>query len=113
MEYLLVGFIAFSVTLNLMLVWQVLRQSKVEYFPCELLPTKPEESDDVTVTLSAEPDNDSVTKREQPQPALQAANHQAWNNRKNIPWSELDRPRQEPVRSHQSGPLERPPGFSR
>lgn len=114
MEYLLAGAITSSLIMNVILVWYILRNPKVQYFPCELLqhqPAEPEDSDEVTVISIVEPETDSVTKKEQP--ALQTGNHQAWNNRKNIPWSELDRPRQGPVQSERSGPRERPPGFSR
>lgn len=113
MEYLLAAAVALSVTLNVLLVWHMLRHTKVgaEHPPCELLQFEPVDSGDFTVTSLVEPESDPVVKEEQP--TLQASNHQAWTNKKNIPWCELDRPKQEPVRTKRSDPLGRPPGFYR
>lgn len=102
MEIVLAIVVLGSLLLNVGLAVQLIRTLKVEEQPIIIQVISPElqQSDEVKVL----PEPESVTKKEQP--ALQA-----WQNRKDIPWFEDTRPKSEPVRTPQPGPLERPGGF--
>lgn len=105
MEYVLAAVAIASMVLNCVLVRRLTKTPLIEYVPCEILETAvAKDSEEVPVITIEDPRTDSVTKKEQP-------SFQAWTNRRNIPWSDLDRPRQAPARAITRGPLERPPGF--
>ena len=107
MEYVLATVAIASLVLNLILARSLARITPIEWVPCELLDVAVvKESEEVPPVVIEDPRTDSVAEQP-PQPP----DFHAWNNRKNIPWSDLDRPRQAPARAITRGPLERPPGF--
>jgi hypothetical protein len=105
MEIVLAIVVLGSLLLNVGLALQLIKVLRIEpqpiiiTMPVEINPKSSEE-----VKVETPPVPESVTKKEQT--ALQA-----WTNRKNIPWDEVNRPKPEPVRLQRPGPLERPQGF--